>query len=124
METHVPAHQDPGGIACYYETLKHTGELPIVGVNTYLDPQGLAHGAAQGGDPLAATTRRSLPSPRCRPSRSATRERSAAALAQLQRVAVEHGNIFEELFETVKICSLGRISGALYRVGGQYRRNM
>jgi methylmalonyl-CoA mutase len=49
---------------------------------------------------------------------------SAAALQQLQHTAIQHGNLFSELMETVKYCSLGQITNALYEVGGQYRRNM
>ena len=51
-------------------------------------------------------------------------EKSAAALKQLQSVAIANGNLFSELMETVKYCSLGQITNALYAVGGQYRRNM
>ena len=51
-------------------------------------------------------------------------DRAPAALAALQRTAVEHGNVFEALLEAGKVCSLGQLSAALYRVGGQYRRNM
>ena len=107
----------------HYETLKHTGELPIVGVNTYLDPQGSPtvppREVIRSRDDEKEFAIASL-----RSFHERNRERAPAALAQLQRVAVEHGNIFEELFETVKTCSLGQVSGALYRVGGQYRRNM
>jgi methylmalonyl-CoA mutase len=52
------------------------------------------------------------------------KDRSAAMLKQLQQIAVNNGNMFEELMETVKYCSLGQITHALYEVGGQYRRNM
>jgi len=51
-------------------------------------------------------------------------EKSAGMLAKLQQVAISNGNLFEELMETVKYCSLGQITNALYSVGGQYRRNM
>ncbi len=61
-------------------------------------------------------------------SRDAFKQRNegtaGAALAQLQRVAVEHGNTFESLMEACKVCTLGQLSDALYKVGGQYRRNM
>jgi methylmalonyl-CoA mutase len=107
----------------YYETLKHTGEYPIIGVNTFLSSKG---------------------SPTVVPSeviRSTTEEKEfqiqtvqnlwkrsgdvgAQKLKHLQAVAVQNKNIFEELMETVKYCSLGQITRALFDVGGQYRRNM
>ncbi|MBE0565891.1 MAG: methylmalonyl-CoA mutase, partial [Krumholzibacteria bacterium] len=107
----------------HYETLKHTGELPLVGVNTYLDPQGsptvLPREVIRSRQDEKEFAIASLEAFRRR-----NRDRAPAALAKLQRTAVEHGNVFEALFETVKCCSLGQISGALYGVGGQYRRNM
>jgi methylmalonyl-CoA mutase len=107
----------------HYETLKHTGELPIIGVNTYLDPQGsptvLPREVIRSRDDEKEFAIGSLEAFKARNA-----DRSPAALARLQQVAVEHGNIFEEMLETVKSCSLGQISDALYRVGGQYRRNM
>jgi len=107
----------------HYETLKHTGELPIIGVNTYLDPQGsptmLPREIIRSRDDEKEFAIATL---------EAFQRRNAAAgpaaLDKLQRTAVAHGNIFAELMETVKVCSLGQISGALYGVGGQYRRNM
>ena len=107
----------------YYETLKHTGEYPIIGVNTFLSSKG---------------------SPTIIPSeviRSTTEEKEfqidmvqnlwkrnenlrAEALHRLQQKAIHNQNIFEELMETVKYCSLGQITKALFEVGGQYRRNM
>jgi isobutyryl-CoA mutase len=59
-----------------------------------------------------------------RPSRPPTAQRAPAALARLQQAAAAGGNVFAELMECVKVCSLGQISRALYQVGGQYRRNM
>jgi methylmalonyl-CoA mutase len=107
----------------HYETLKHTGELPIIGVNTYLDPQGSPtvppREVIRSRDDEKEFAIGSLEAFKARNA-----DRSPAALARLQQVAVEHGNIFEEMLETVKSCSLGQISDALYRVGGQYRRNM
>jgi len=94
-----------------------------VGVNTYLDPDGsptvLPREVIRSRDDEKEFAIASLEAFKARNA-----DRAAAALDRLQRVAVEHGNIFEELFETVKSCSLGQISDALYRVGGQYRRNM
>lgn len=107
----------------YYEELKHSGELPIIGVNTFLSDDG---------------------SPTVLPNeviRSSTDEKNYAiaskeafwarnagvaedSLQALQTTALQQGNIFESLMEATRVCSLGQISAALYEVGGQYRRNM
>jgi methylmalonyl-CoA mutase len=106
----------------HYEQLKHSGELPIIGVNTFLNP----HPAEMGATELI----RSTDEEKQQQIRNleAFQERNQAkapqALARLKQVAIENGNLFEELLETVKVCSLGQISSALYEVGGQYRRNM
>jgi methylmalonyl-CoA mutase len=107
----------------YYETLKHTGELPIVGVNTFLN---------KAGSPtiLPLEVIRSTNDEKDQQIKSLkefqkrNKDRSAHMLKRLQDVAVNNGNLFEELMETVKYCSLGQITNALYEVGGQYRRNM
>jgi methylmalonyl-CoA mutase len=107
----------------YYESLKHSGELPIVGVNTFLNSK---------GSPTV------LPSEVIRSTNeekdqqidnlTAFQKRNAAKreemLQKLRTVAVGNGNLFGELMETVKYCTLGEITNALYEVGGQYRRNM
>ncbi|MEM6991480.1 MAG: methylmalonyl-CoA mutase family protein, partial [Myxococcota bacterium] len=107
----------------YYESLKHSGELPIVGVNTYLDP-----GGSPTVVPQEVIRSRSEEKEYAIASRDAFKKRNAEAcelaLARLKKVAVEHGNVFDELVETTKVCTLGQVSGALYGVGGQYRRNM
>jgi methylmalonyl-CoA mutase len=106
-----------------YESLKHSGDLPIIGVNTFLNPEDSA-------TRIPHEVQRSTVEERdyAIASRLAFSERnkpeSEAALEGLQRVAIEQGNIFEALMEVGKICSLGEISSALYAVGGQYRRNM
>jgi methylmalonyl-CoA mutase len=107
----------------YYEHQKHTGELPLIGVNTFLNSK---------GSPTI------IPSEVIR-STSAEKEeqvdnlkhfwkrnesQSAEMLTRLKAVAINNGNLFAELMETVKYCSLGQITNALYEVGGQYRRNM
>ncbi len=107
----------------YYETLKHTGEYPIVGVNTFLN---------KNGSPTILPTEviRSTTAEKDFQIQSVTRfherhkEKSALMLKRLQEVAIANGNLFTELMETVKYCSLGQITNALYAVGGQYRRNM
>ncbi|HWW32992.1 MAG TPA: methylmalonyl-CoA mutase family protein [Steroidobacteraceae bacterium] len=108
----------------YYETRKHDGSLPIVGVNTYLSAADAAE--EHKGTHLIRSTEEEkqgqVAAVRAFQARNA--ERSPAALAALQRVAAAGGNVFAELMESVKVCSLGQISRALYQVGGQYRRNM
>ncbi|HYC08668.1 MAG TPA: methylmalonyl-CoA mutase family protein [Steroidobacteraceae bacterium] len=108
----------------YYETKKHDGSLPLVGVNTFLSGTDAAeeHKGAQlirsteeeKQDQVAAV----------RAFQARTAQRAPAALARLQQAAAAGGNVFAELMECVKVCSLGQISRALYQVGGQYRRNM
>ena len=107
----------------YYETLKHNGEYPIVGVNTFLN---------KNGSPTILPTEVIRSTSKEKEFQIATlaafKERHltkcANQLTKLQAVAIANGNLFEELMETVKHCSLGQITGALYEVGGQYRRNM
>jgi methylmalonyl-CoA mutase len=107
----------------YYEHQKHTGELPLIGVNTFL---------SKNGSPTI------LPSEVIRSTReekeqqiqnleafhARNQSKAATALQRLKEVAIANGNLFAELMETVKTCSLGQITHALYEVGGQYRRNM
>jgi isobutyryl-CoA mutase len=106
-----------------YETLKHDGTLPIVGVNTFLPPAGAEHDAAveliRSGDAEKSAQIAALEAFQGR-----NESRRPEALARLQDVARSGGNVFGELMETVKVASLGETSGALYAVGGEYRRNM
>ena len=108
----------------HYETRKHDGSLPIVGVNTYLDQRDAGHEHASA--PLFRAPeeeqRSQVQAVQAFQSRHATE--CAAALRRLQDVAAGGGNVFAELLETVQVCSLGQITHALYEVGGQYRRNM
>ncbi|MBL4686034.1 MAG: methylmalonyl-CoA mutase family protein [Nannocystaceae bacterium] len=107
----------------HYESLKHSGELPIVGVNTYLDPAG-----SPTVVPREVIRARDEEKVYAIESRDAFKRRNAdaseLALARLKKVAVASGNVFDELMETTKVCTLGQVSEALYGVGGQYRRNM
>jgi methylmalonyl-CoA mutase len=109
----------------HYEHLKHSGKLPIIGVNTFRDPDANLDEWAESVD-LARATEAEKKSQLRRLSEFKKRHAKTAgkALARLQQVALAEGNIFEELMETVKVCSLGQITQALYRVGGKYRRNM
>jgi methylmalonyl-CoA mutase len=108
----------------YYETRKHDGSLPIVGVNTYLAQNDAAD--TQHVAPLIRSTEEEkqdqVAAVRAFQARNAAS--APAALVRLQQTAAAGGNVFAELMETVKVCSLGQISHALYEVGGQYRRNM
>lgn len=106
-----------------YEMQKSSGALPIVGVNTFLNKQGSP--TVLPGEVIRSTTKekeRQIKNLKAFHARN--KNKSAAALQKLQAVALANGNIFEELMETVKYCSLGQITHALYEVGGQYRRGM
>ena len=110
----------------YYETLKHSGELPIIGVNTYLNPQTADGGHQAPPLELARATieEKEQQIQRLRRFQEEHRQDAGTALRRLQEAAQSGGNIFAELMETVKVASLGQITAALYQVGGQYRRNM
>jgi isobutyryl-CoA mutase len=109
----------------YYETRKHTGALPIIGVNTFRDPASDA-GTTAGEIELARATEAEKASQlqRLRDFQARHSESAPAALERLQHVALSGDNIFGELMETVRSCSLGQITRALNEVGGQYRRNL
>ncbi|MEL7421795.1 MAG: methylmalonyl-CoA mutase family protein, partial [Bacteroidota bacterium] len=107
----------------HYETLKHTGELPIIGVNTYLSKEGSPTIVPE--EVIRATTEEKenqiLTLQRLHQAKA---ERARQALSELQDAAVANQNLFDKLLEATKACSLGQITHALYEVGGQYRRNM
>jgi methylmalonyl-CoA mutase len=108
-----------------YEHKKHTGELPIIGVNTYLNPQVGEEGYQIPGEVARSTeAEKRHQIDNLRAFQAEHTAAAAAALKKLQQAAVSGGNIFAELMEVVKVASLGQISSALYEVGGQYRRNM
>jgi methylmalonyl-CoA mutase len=106
----------------HYETLKHNGELPIVGVNTFLSPNPPELGVGE----LIRSTEEEKQQQLLNLAafQDHHRGRSPEALSRLQEVAREGGNVFAELMEATKVCSLGQISRAFYEVGGQYRRSM
>ncbi|MEP7108741.1 MAG: methylmalonyl-CoA mutase family protein [Ferruginibacter sp.] len=107
----------------YYETLKHTGEFPIVGVNTFLNKKGSP--TILPTEVIRSTTEeREFQIKTLQAFHERHADHAASMLNRLQQVAVNNGNLFAELMETVKYCSLGQITNALYAVGGQYRRNM
>jgi isobutyryl-CoA mutase len=111
----------------HYEMLKHTGELPIIGVNTFRDPHA---NDEMFRDDFSVELARSTEEEKQSQIRQLAdfQKRNAAqapeALARLKAVVLDGGNIFAELMETVRCCSLGQITRALFAVGGQYRRNM
>ena len=106
-----------------YEMLKHTGELPIIGVNTFRNPK---------GDPvpdaldLARSTEEEKQSQLNRLQDFHTRHQADAVvqIKRLQKAVIDNTNVFEVLMDAVRVCSLGQITNALFEVGGQYRRNM
>ncbi|MBL7817417.1 MAG: methylmalonyl-CoA mutase family protein [Saprospiraceae bacterium] len=107
----------------HYEMLKHTGELPIIGVNTFLNTEGSP--TVLPKEVIRSTEEEKRAQIATRDAvQTRNPEKSAEMLRHLQQVALENGNIFEELMETAKFCTLGQITHALYEVGGQYRRNM
>ena len=108
----------------YYESRKHDGSFPIVGVNTFL-PEAGQEDESRGRELIRSTVEEKRAQIRnVRAFQAAHAERSARALESLQRVARAQGNVFAELMDTVRCSSLGQISHALYAVGGEYRRNM
>lgn len=108
----------------YYEQLKHSGELPIIGVNTYINPNASIEEIDKLEVARASKEEKEQQIRNLRVFQERNKGECAQALKRLQEVALSGGNIFEELMETVKVASLGQITKALYEVGGQYRRNM
>ena len=107
----------------YYETLKHTGEFPIIGVNTFLSSKGSP--TVLPKEVIRSTTdEKEFQIQMLANMKKANENQSEEMLKRLQLKAIQNQNIFEELMETVKFCSLGQITKALFEVGGQYRRNM
>ena len=107
----------------FYEMKKHDGSLPIIGVNTFINPRA---GQEEPIIELARSTEEEKQSQisRLRDFQARDSQPSARALEQLKQVAMTNGNVFAELMNTVRYCSLGQITQALFEVGGQYRRNM
>ena len=107
----------------YYETLKHTGELPLIGVNTFLSSKGSP--TVTPGEVIRATTQEKEDQIETRNSlQERNKERTEATLKKVQEAALRNENMFEALMEATKVCTLGQITNALFAVGGQYRRNM
>ena len=107
----------------HYEMLKHTGELPIIGVNTFRNPKG---DEVMDKLELARSTEEEKLSQlnRLADFHERNKEQAPIQLARLQKAVIENDNVFEVLMDAVRVCSLGQITDALFQVGGQYRRNM
>lgn len=109
----------------YYEGKKHSGELPLVGVNTYLNPNPPSEDKIDSMElARASKEEKEHQISELHKFQGGNEDKTEAALSKLKEVAASGGNIFVELMETVKVASLGQITNALYEVGGQYRRNM
>ncbi|NJD91661.1 MAG: methylmalonyl-CoA mutase, partial [Geobacter sp.] len=108
-----------------YEHKKHSGELPIIGVNCFRHPRADEEGFLVPGELARATKEeKEAQITNLRAFQELHKDAAPVALKKLQEVAVSGGNIFAELMEATKVASLGQISHALYEVGGKYRRNM
>jgi methylmalonyl-CoA mutase len=107
----------------YYEHRKHDGSYPIVGVNVFRNPHGDASPVKLE---LARSTDAEKESQleRLADFHARHADEAPAALGRLKQTAIDNGNVFEELMRTVRVCSLGQITQALFEVGGQYRRSM
>jgi methylmalonyl-CoA mutase len=107
----------------HYEHLKHTGEYPIIGVNTFRNPH---------GDPIPTTLELARSTEEEKQSQLARLQdfhqrhakEAPKMLKRLQQAVIHNENVFAVLMEAVRVCSLGQITNALFEVGGQYRRSM
>jgi methylmalonyl-CoA mutase len=110
----------------HYEHLKHSGELPIIGVNTYVDPKTLAAGYVPPKIEMARASQaeKQHQLQNCEAFKKANSKDSQQALDELKLAALQGHNIFAALMKAARHCSLGQMSEALYEVGGQYRRNL
>ena len=107
----------------YYETLKHTGEFPIIGVNTFLSSKGSP--TVIPAEVIRATEEeKQYQIDMLTNLQKTSAEKVAEQIELLQTAAIKNENLFELLMEATKVCSLGQITNALFEVGGQYRRNM
>lgn len=108
----------------YYETLKHSGQLPIIGVNTYLNPNSNENNKNNIPLSRANYTEKSEQINRLNNFKKQHIQKSQEALKKLQHIVLENGNVFDELLNTTRYATLGQITQTLYAVGGQYRRAM
>lgn len=108
----------------YYESLKDSGELPIIGVNTYIADNIEDQLNKEIELTRASNDEKEEQISRLNEFKNLNKDESVQQLEKLKTVALQNGNIFEQLLETVRYCSLGEITNVLYEVGGKYRRNM
>ncbi len=107
----------------YYETLKHNGDFPIIGVNTFLSSTGSP--TVTPGEVIRATEEeKQYQITTLQNLHQAKEDKAEAALEEIRKAAIKNENLFEVLMEATKVCSLGQITSAMFEVGGQYRRNM
>jgi len=107
----------------HYETLKHTGEYPIIGVNTFLSSKGSP--TVIPSEVIRSTVEeKELQIDNLNALHELNKETTPDAITTLQKLSIEQANVFEELMESVKKCTLGQITNGLFEVGGQYRRSM
>ena len=107
----------------YYETLKHTGEFPIIGVNTFLSSKGSP--TIIPAEVIRATEEeKQYQIDMLNNLHQINTEKVIEQLSCIQDAAINNQNIFEILMDATKVCSLGQITNALFEVGGQYRRKM
>ncbi|QTE23775.1 methylmalonyl-CoA mutase family protein [Polaribacter cellanae] len=107
----------------YYETLKHNGKFPIIGVNTFLSSKGSP--TVQPAEVIRATEEEKQFQIQTKELlNKANPNKVVEQIAILQEAAIQNENLFDKLMEATKVCSLGQITEALFKVGGQYRRNM
>jgi methylmalonyl-CoA mutase len=107
----------------YYEELKHTGKFPIIGVNTFLSSKGSPTILPQ--EVIRATEKEKKHQIEVIENlHKGNKQKANISIQKLKQKAIENNNVFEQLMEVTKVCSLGQITSALFEVGGQYRRNM
>jgi len=107
----------------YYETLKHNGDFPIIGVNTFLSSKGSPTVLPE--EVIRATTKEiEYQLQVVKNMHQANAKEVTTQLKKIQVKSLANENIFEQLMEATKVCTIGQITGALFQVGGQYRRNM
>jgi methylmalonyl-CoA mutase len=107
----------------YYETLKHSGELPIMGVNTFLSSKG-SPTVIPGEVIRAEEYEKKNQIENVEQLQKTYSAEASLKLKELQKAAVSNKNVFESLMDVAKYCSIGQITNSLFNVGGQYRRSM
>jgi isobutyryl-CoA mutase len=122
METHYQRSKIQEE-SLHYEKLKHSGELPVVGVNTFLNPKANFDEEASKNQLTRATyAEKQEQIDRLRAFQAAHAHESPAALARLKQATRQKDNLFEALLDAARVCSLGQMAQALYEIGGEYRR--